>query len=222
MLVPFRLAEILNHIHSILPNPTWEFGLYLKTTLNDKGHHQVDLDAGWLLPKQKVTAGSITFEEGFRSRDDWNAVVHRHPAGVTRFSATDVKDLNNEFDVSILFIPPFDFPDAVVNHKIADNKYVQIPADVVVVTDSSNFTEEQHDAMENIAERITTTPVPKASKHYSPAVPNLPPPPFRDGTTIGTPPGCTRPRRTSTTARASTWASGRESPPRRSRPRAPA
>ena len=155
--VPFRLAELMNLLLNRISNPDMEYGLFLKSRM-DGGEHWVDLDLGWTIPRQEVSGSHIRFAEEF-SRRDWNVVIHRHPSGCRRFSRTDKVDLNKEFDVSLLFIPPFDFADAVVNHKVGARRYVQLPADVVVYTEVQNgLTAEQREMVDEIDKRIKSPP----------------------------------------------------------------
>jgi proteasome lid subunit RPN8/RPN11 len=131
ILVPSSIVTLLNSILGGLANKGSEYGIYLKGTLN-KQTMTMTLSEEYMIPKQEVTSVTIDFKEDPPSTD-WNVVLHRHPDGVTRFSGTDVSSINKEFDASLLFIPPFDFPQAIMNVDIGDGVLLQLPANVVQI-----------------------------------------------------------------------------------------
>ena len=133
VVIPFSLAGLMNYVLMSLDDKSNEFGLFLNSRVDEKDpmRHVIDLSLPWTLPEQEVTSTHIDFKETF-GRDKYNTVIHRHPNGVNRFSPTDAEYINESFDVSVLFVPRYDFPDALVNIKVASGNYIQMPAETVV------------------------------------------------------------------------------------------
>jgi len=108
-----------------------EVGLYLKSELDFTSNNKVVATISsekefFYLPKQKVSPVGIDFNE---SKPKWcNTVLHRHPDGCIRFSGTDIEYLNQEFEVSVLYIPEAKLPDAIINVKVTDTLWVQVKA----------------------------------------------------------------------------------------------
>lgn len=131
ILIPNSIVTVLNGILSGLRDKGSEYGIYLKGTL-DKQTMTMRISEEYMIPEQEVTNVTIDFKQSPPS-NDWNVVLHRHPDGVTRFSGTDESSINKEFDASLLFIPPFSFPQAILNLEIDVGLLVQIPARVIQV-----------------------------------------------------------------------------------------
>lgn len=126
--LPVNVARQMAAITALLPDPSLEYGVYLKGTW-DASHATVTVGEEIYFPEQVVTATSIQFTEDPPS-PEWNVVMHRHPASCRAFSTTDRNSINEEFLASLLFIPPWEFPAAVVNVPIADGTKLQVPAAV--------------------------------------------------------------------------------------------
>jgi hypothetical protein len=133
--VPTDVMDFLNKIHSHLDNDRSEYGVYLKGTLDkdDMVFAILPGEENMYLPSQKVTAASLQFTED-PPHKSFNAVVHRHPAGMSGFSGTDRESINQDYDMSMLFIPPRAFPAAVVNLDMTETTRFQVEANVRVVT----------------------------------------------------------------------------------------
>lgn len=127
--MPPDIGRTMLAILDLIPDTGLEYGMYLKGTWNaDKCC--VDIVPGEIyFPKQEVTGVTIKFTED-PPDPSWNVVIHRHPSSCRKFSSTDVNSINEEFLASLLFIPPWEFPDAIVNVPLAPGVKLQIPADV--------------------------------------------------------------------------------------------
>jgi hypothetical protein len=127
--IPPKVTAILQEILEYLPDPGLEYGFFLKGKwLPEKATVEV-ATAEFFLPRQRVGPAHIQFLEDAPSTD-FNVVVHRHPHGCRRFSATDENSINEEFLASLLFMPPYEFPDAIVNVPIAPGTKLQVRATV--------------------------------------------------------------------------------------------
>lgn len=131
IVLPADIGRTMVGIAGILPNPQLEFGLYLQGDWDPATATVRVRPEQFYFPQQKVTAVSIQFLEE-PPGPEWNVVIHRHPSGVRTFSSTDKNSINEEFLASILFIPMWDFPDAVVNIPIAAGSKFQTSANVKV------------------------------------------------------------------------------------------
>ena len=85
-----------------------EFGVFLKSEITFKDNIVLAkiLPNRFVIPKQKVTPVACT---PLDFKPKWcNTFLHRHPAGCKSFSGTDREHLNQEFEVSVLYIPESD------------------------------------------------------------------------------------------------------------------
>ena len=131
IVMPADIARVMVGIVGLLPDPNLEFGLYLKGRW-DPTTATVEVAPGeYVFPGQEVTPASIRFTEE-PPGPEWNVVIHRHPYGYRTFSGTDRASINEEFLASILFIPAWDFPEAVINIPIAPGSKFQVKAKVEV------------------------------------------------------------------------------------------
>ena len=131
IVMPADIARVMVGIVGLLPDPNLEFGLYLKGRW-DPTTATVEVAPGeYVFPGQEVTPASIRFTEE-PPGPEWNVVIHRHPHGYRTFSGTDRASINEEFLASILFIPAWDFPEAVINIPIAPGSKFQVKAKVEV------------------------------------------------------------------------------------------
>ena len=126
--LPAEVARQMAAITALLPDSGLEYGVYLRGTW-DASKATVTVANDIYFPEQVVTATSIQFTED-PPGPEWNVVMHRHPTSCRAFSTTDRNSINEEFLASLLFIPPWEFPAAVVNVPIADGAKLQVPAAV--------------------------------------------------------------------------------------------
>jgi len=121
---PFEIVSFLNSVfeyHLDHVGKDSEFCVCLAGKFdNSTGEIDIDLSKGFFVPKQEVTSVHIKILEQIPLK--YNVVIHRHPKGCTSFSGTDEKYLNDEFLASLLFIPPFSFPQAITNISIGATK----------------------------------------------------------------------------------------------------
>ena len=131
IVLPADIARVMVGIVGLLPDPNLEYGLYLKGQWNPATATVEVAPGEYVFPGQEVTPASIRFTEE-PPGPEWNVVIHRHPHGVRSFSGTDRASINEEFLASILFIPAWDFPKAVINIPIAPGSKFQVTARVEV------------------------------------------------------------------------------------------
>jgi hypothetical protein len=133
VVIPQEIVGLLNDIHRNLPNKNVEFGIYCNSVLDlETFTVTIELNKSFI-PKQIVSSVTIEFIEGKSFvGDDFNTVIHRHPEGVNTFSNTDKESINKNWDVSILFIPPYKFPQAIINIDITPTSRLQIQASVEI------------------------------------------------------------------------------------------
>ena len=138
--VPFGQVLLMNSLWKALNCTNDEFLVYFKGEWKD-GDLVLQEDE-WYFPEQQASPGSVVATENIPS-DDWNVAIHRHPDGVTMFSGTDDQDINQKFEASMLFIPPFSFPAAIVNLLLdkENNVYLQVPALVSIQSRVHNIPE---------------------------------------------------------------------------------
>lgn len=111
-----------------------EYGIFLKCNI-DLERQEITVSSkreDIYVPSQQVTATSISFTED-KPSEDFNMIIHRHPNGAEAFSMTDKEYINQMFDVSLIFIPPNKYPDAVVNIKIDEDTFIQLRPAVKIV-----------------------------------------------------------------------------------------
>ena len=131
VVVPAEIGKTMLGIAGILPNHQLEYGLYLQGTWDPTTATVRVLPDKFYFPEQEVTSVSIRFLEE-PPGPEWNVVIHRHPHSCRAFSSTDKNSINEEFLASILYIPTWDFPDAVVNIPLGAGSKFQTAAKVVV------------------------------------------------------------------------------------------
>jgi len=127
--VPIDLLVLLKTLASKKANNN-EFALVMKA----KRHgmvFKINYNSIYL-PKQTVSSGAVTIEDDLVF-GNYNCIVHRHPTGVRSFSTTDDTNLNRFFEISFLYIPPFDLPKAIVNINLGKGNKIQVDCDCVVV-----------------------------------------------------------------------------------------
>lgn len=129
--LPAEIGRTMLSLLQFLPNPGLEYGVFLQGEWDPENATVKVRPDKVYFPRQEVTAASIAFLEEPPGLE-WNVIMHRHPAGVRKFSATDVNSINEEFLASILFIPTWEFPDAIINVPLAPGTKLQIPASVDV------------------------------------------------------------------------------------------
>lgn len=102
--IPVEIDALLLHINETMRDGN-EYGIYLSGELDLKTF-KIDVNPeAFHIPIQEVSAAHIRFIEHRSDPDLFNMVIHRHPAGVTNFSGTDNASINEDFDISCLFIP---------------------------------------------------------------------------------------------------------------------
>lgn len=131
IVIPAEIGRIMLGIIPHLPAPGLEYGLYLQGEWDPASATVRVKPDQYFFPQQETSSVSIRFLEE-PPGPEWNVVIHRHPAGCRTFSATDNSSINEEFLASVLFIPPWEFPDAVINIPIGPGAKFQTKAKVEV------------------------------------------------------------------------------------------
>ena len=152
--LPADIGRTMLGIMSYIPSAGLEYGIYLKGTWDAATATVRVMPGEVFFPKQIVTGASIVFLEE-PPAPEWNVVAHRHPHGCTAFSSTDKNSINEEFLASLLFIPPWNFPDAVVNIPLAPGSKMQVKARVVP---SGDLIELSPELAERVRTQLSTPP----------------------------------------------------------------
>jgi hypothetical protein len=170
IIIPASVGRTMLAILGLLENQGLEYGLYLKGAWDPKTLTVTIEEDTFFLPQQTVTSSTIEFSEE-PPAVEWNVVIHRHPSGVNSFSGTDKNSINMEFLASIIFMPPWGFPDAIVNIPFAPGVKLQVDARITV--EGSMFPEA--DALrERVREKIVGRRVRVPEAHSAASPPQVP------------------------------------------------
>ena len=131
VIIPAEIGRVMLGIAGTLPNPQLEYGLYLQGVWDPQEATVTVKPDQFYFPQQETTAVSIRFLEE-PPGPEWNVVIHRHPQSCRTFSSTDRNSINEEFLASILYIPVWEFPEAVVNIPIAPGAKFQTKAKILI------------------------------------------------------------------------------------------
>ena len=131
VIIPAEIGRVMLGIAGTLPSPQLEYGLYLQGVWDPQEATVTVKPDQFYFPQQETTAVSIRFLEE-PPGPEWNVVIHRHPQSCRTFSSTDRNSINEEFLASILYIPVWEFPEAVVNIPIAPGAKFQTKAKILI------------------------------------------------------------------------------------------
>lgn len=92
----------------------------------------------WYVPEQRVTSASAEILETIDPK--WNGTIHKHPRGVSNFSATDEKYILSQYDLNILYVNGR--YEKCLYNIVKDNYLFRVELDVEVETDLIDVTEE--------------------------------------------------------------------------------
>ena len=108
-----------------------EFGMYLKAEMHYENAAAIILPGFAFLPKQDDTA---CFFQGQENPPDesFNALVHRHPSGINRFSGYDWQDIITQADCNILFTVERGVCDAAIRFRGINNDDTLLQCEVVI------------------------------------------------------------------------------------------
>lgn len=152
--IPLKFVAMMNLICQNLENKNDEFSVFFKVEVDEEDpmvyYIVEDYDNyknSYIIPEQLVAHAKFDNLENVNF-SKYNAAIHRHPQGVTRFTGTDEKYLNNNVDVTILFIQASKtnkniFPYAIVNLPLANGKKYQVEAECII--DDDIFYDEEYD-----------------------------------------------------------------------------
>lgn len=135
-----------------------EYGIFLSAEIDKETLTATVASGVWEMPKQKVTGATIEFVDYASDKTIFNAAVHRHPSGCRNFSGTDWTYVNQDFDVSFIFLDGGETPDGVITIKLGEDSFLHIPADVRCIDNtpgllSTKLNEAKALALENGATR---------------------------------------------------------------------
>ena len=136
VLIPYDIISKMNLLHKSL-NPANEFAALLKGDFDPETLTFKVRSGEFHVPPQMVSPGTVEFVEGPPDLT-WNAAIHRHPPNVHRFSSTDATSINQDYECSILFLPPDMLPEAIINISLTKTSIVQIPAEVRIVAEGDD------------------------------------------------------------------------------------
>lgn len=136
VLVHVNINRVMLQISKSITNSGDEYGMHLKCYRHDDKTIVVLPD--YSIPEQTVT--TVTFESGEGRPDaSYNAVIHRHPAGVLSFSGTDDNDLNPNFLCSLLYTVEKGVFKANVNLETNDpNHFFAVETENILVYATDN------------------------------------------------------------------------------------
>lgn len=156
--IPLKFVAMMNLIHQNLEDKNDEFTVFFRTEVDNEDsmvyyivEDYVDYKKSYIIPEQIVTSAHFTNKEDINF-NKFNSCIHRHPQGVTKFSGTDEQWLNDNVEVSVLFIPASKtnknvFPHAIVNLPLANGKKIQVEAECIIEDDI--FYEEEREVIYN-------------------------------------------------------------------------
>ncbi|MCK5020441.1 MAG: hypothetical protein KAS32_25620 [Candidatus Peribacteraceae bacterium] len=98
--VPFNIIQIMNSLNDQFTG--LEYSIFCKAEF-DKVKKCFILGEEFFIPQQKVTAASVDYQEDAPG-DEFNCVIHKHPRGCMGFSGTDNTYINQNFDLSLLWV----------------------------------------------------------------------------------------------------------------------
>ena len=148
--IPLKFVAMMNLIHENLESKGDEFTVFFKVEVDDEDPTvYYILEDDYIIPEQIVTPSHFTNKEDINFKK-FNACIHRHPQGVTKFSITDEQWLNDNVEVSVLFIPASKtnkniFPHAIVNLPLANGKKYQVEGECII--DDDIFYEEEREVI---------------------------------------------------------------------------
>jgi len=154
--IPKKIHDVVRSAAEILVST--EFSFLLKCEI-DYNNRTVDIDPdSWFFPKQTVTPGSVIYHEDMA---EYNCVMHKHPGSMKSFSGTDDEWINQNFQVSVLWIRD-GFCNGRINIPTPAGR-VQLPLKVITEPDYQTI-----DTIESIIkEKVVIPPTPERQPHYT-------------------------------------------------------
>lgn len=148
--IPLKFVAMMNLIHENLESRGDEFTVFFKVEVDDEDPTvYYILEDDYIIPEQIVTPAHFTNKEDINFKK-YNSCIHRHPQGVTKFSSIDEQWLNDNVEVSVLFIPASKtnkniFPYAIVNLPLVNGKKYQVEGECII--DDDIFYEEEREVI---------------------------------------------------------------------------
>lgn len=160
--LPQKIVIILRSINKILNENNKagvEFGIYIQGSFKN-GVLMINPN-NFYIPEQKVTSASIDFKESIPS-NDYNGVIHKHPTGCKKFSGTDNKYINQNFEFSLLYESE-NIVDGIFNATINNTVRVQLPIKTEILYPIYNL-----DNIDSILNKINVYTPPKYNINMRP------------------------------------------------------
>ena len=154
--IPLKFVAMMNLIYQNLENKNDEFTVFFRVEVDEEDsmvyyivEDYEEYKKSYIIPNQLVSHSAFSNKENINF-SKYNAAIHRHPQGVTRFSGTDENYLNDNVEVSVLFIPSSKtnkniFPHAIVNLPLANGKKIQVETECII--DDDIFYEEEREVI---------------------------------------------------------------------------
>lgn len=125
--IPKNIHNVVRSANSALKST--EFSFLLKCDI-DWEAGVVNVSDEWYFPEQDVSAAAVHYKEDMSS---FNGVMHKHPGQMRTFSGTDNEWINQNFEVSILWVDD-EFCNGRINIPSPAGK-IQLPLNVIVEAD---------------------------------------------------------------------------------------
>jgi hypothetical protein len=145
--VPRKISDIMKTANRALPND--EFSFFVKCDI-DYPNRVVYVTDSWFFPRQEVSAASVNYKE---DNSEYNGVIHKHPGALKTFSVTDDNYINQNFQVSLLWVVNDGFVNGRINIPTEAGR-VQLKLNIVT-QDDINLMSEVTDIVKEKTTRIT-------------------------------------------------------------------
>jgi hypothetical protein len=139
-----KLHDIIRSANIALPQD--EFSFLLKCDIDWEKHIITINDTDVYFPKQKVSSAFVNYLE---DKPEYNGVLHKHPGKLKTFSSTDNTWINQNFQVSLLWVVD-EFCPGIINIPSSAGR-IQLP---VTTTCEPDFVADQN-LIDIINERVS-------------------------------------------------------------------
>ena len=126
--IPDKIQDIMTSANSVLKGE--EFSFFVKCNI-DYEEQFIEVTEDWFYPTQVVTPASVEYKE---DNSEYNGVIHKHPGSLKTFSSTDDNYINQNFQVSILWVVADGFCNGRINIPTPAGR-IQLPVRFVTQKD---------------------------------------------------------------------------------------
>jgi len=146
--VPQKIEQIMKSLTNKFSNE--EFSIFCIANYN-KEDKRYELSDEYFIPKQEVTSVHIDYEED--APENYNCVIHKHPSGCKNFSGTDDTYINQNFDLSLLWVNNgFELGQVRVKTQFGNIKLC-----LKIITDKQSFIEIPKELLNKITKKQVVT-----------------------------------------------------------------